>query len=220
MQEESYSEDLTGAEFASEDVGDETTLRAHYPEVSPLAARKCLDHIDAHMRRFIEMSPFLCLGTADDNGKADVSPRGDMPGFVQIPDSRHLVIPDRPGNNRLDTLANVTVNPEVGLIFFVPGIDETVRVNGRARVVKDSALMETFEVKGKLPRTALVIEVREAFMHCAKAIKRSHLWQEDFKVERKSFPTLGRVLKDQIAGVNSAEEADARIEKSYKENLY
>ena len=198
---------------------DARKLRKHYGAPSDLVQRKALPKLDAHCRRFIEASPFLVIGSAAADGQGDVSPRGDAPGFVRILDDNTLLIPERPGNKRIDTLSNIAENPEVALIFFVPGMNETLRVNGRARVTLDQALLSPSAVQNKLPLSGILVEVKEAFLHCAKALIRSKLWDPATQIDRKSFPTLGRMVADQIAGVD-AEEADARIEESYKERLY
>ncbi len=194
-------------------------LREVYGTPSDLVQRKTLARLDRHCRRFIAASPFLVIGSAAADGQADVSPRGDAPGFVRVLDDRSLLIPDRPGNKRLDTLSNVAENPEVALIFFVPGMNETLRINGRARVTFEAALLEASAVQGKTPKSGLVVEVREAFLHCAKALIRSRLWDPETRVDRRDFPSLGRMIADQIEGVD-AEAADTRIEESYKERLY
>ena len=151
----------------------------------------------------------------------DVSPRGDAPGFVRVLDEHHLVIPDRPGNNRLDTLQNLLENPAIGLFFMIPGIDETLRVNGTARLTRAQRLLDSMAVAGKIPKLAIVVTVTEAFLHCAKALKRARLWDDDYRLERKELPTLGRMIIEQtnLPGL-TAEEADARIEANYRTNLY
>lgn len=194
-------------------------LRNIYAEPSELARRKSIDHLDRHCRAFIELSPFLVIGSARGDGQQDVSPRGDAPGFVRVLDDRTLAIPDRIGNNRIDTLTNIAENPEVGLIFFVPGVGETLRVNGRARITLEDSLLESMRAQGKRPASALIVEVREAFLHCAKAIMRSKLWQEDYRVERNRLPSLGRMVAEQT-GVITPEDADKRLEESYRDRLY
>lgn len=198
----------------------EDTLRDLYPKVSPLAERKALPRLEKHCRNFIAHSPFLCLSTASADGKADVSPRGDAPGFVQVLDDNTLLIPDRRGNNRLDSMSNIIANPNVGLLFLIPGVGETLRINGKARVVRDETMLETMAVNGKAPTAAILVEVEEAFLHCAKAIIRSKLWDDDHKLERKAFPSLGRMITDQIETGKSAEEVDAGLEVAYKTTLY
>jgi len=201
------------------DITDPAALREHFGPVSPLAAKKTLPKLDAHCRAFIALSPFAVLATCNAAGRMDASPRGDAPGFVAVLDDNTLLLPDRPGNRLIDSYSNVLANPGVGLIFFVPGINETVRVNGRARVVTDDDLMAKVAAQGKVPRTGLLITVEEAFFHCAKALIRSKLWDPTTRIERKNFPTLGQVIADQIAGIESA-TADAAIDQSYRDKLY
>lgn len=194
-------------------------LRALYGEASELSRNKAIDHLDRHCRAFIALSPFLVIGTAAADRTADVSPRGDAPGFVRVIDGRTLAIPDRPGNRRIDTLRNVAENPEVALIFFVPGVNETLRVNGAASITTDAALLAGFAVQGKVPQTAMLVQVREAFLHCAKALIRSKLWDASAQVERSALPTLGAMIADQVAGIDAG-EADRRIDVAYRTTLY
>lgn len=198
----------------------EDELRALYGAPSELSARKSLSQLDAHCRTFIERSPFLCLSTAAADGTADVSPRGDAPGFAQVLDNNTLLIPDRLGNNRIDSLRNLVQNPHVGLLFLIPGIDETLRINGVARVVVRSQLLESCAVNGKIPKTGLLIEVREAFLQCAKALIRSRLWSDDYRLSKDRMPTLGKILVDQIGLTTPVSELEAMIEKAYCEKLY
>ncbi len=193
-------------------------VRALYGEPSDLVQKKVLNRLDGHCQHFIRLSPFVVIASCDDSG-ADATPRGDAPGFVAILDDRRLLIPDRRGNNRIDTLLNVARNPQIGLLFLVPGINETLRVNGTGRITTDQALLEPLAVQGKVPTSALEVEVREAFFHCGKAMIRSRLWQEDAKVERKSFPSLGRIVADQIAGID-VEAAEKNLEEAYRSRLY
>tara|TARA_R110001592_G_scaffold363371_1_gene685456 strand:+ start:59583 stop:60239 length:657 start_codon:yes stop_codon:yes gene_type:complete len=201
-------------------IDNEDALRAHYPPKSRIVSLKCLPAIDEHIARFISLSPFLVIGSSHPDRGTDVSPRGDAPGFVQVIDSHTVMIPDRPGNNRLDTFSNIIVNPEVGLIFFIPGVEETARVNGRAQIVTDAPTLETFEVNGKTPRAAILVEVQEAYLHCAKALKRSKLWQDDYKIDRTDLPTLGKMVSDQIKGEISAEDAEAGVQASYRDRMW
>lgn len=200
-------------------ITDAATLRDFYGDPSGLSKDKDLTRLDHHCRAFIALSPFLVLATADEQGRLDASPRGDAPGFVLVLDDATLLLPDRPGNNRVDSYNNVVANPGVGIIFFVPGIEETFRVNGRARVTTDATLLAAAEAQGKVPRAGLLITVEQAFFHCAKALKRSHLWDPSRHVERRSFPTLGKIIADQTAKV-SVEDAEARIEDGYRNRLY
>ena len=201
------------------DIPDTTALRSHMGAISGIAARKVLPHLDRHARAFIALSPFLVLATADAEGRVDASPRGDPPGFVRVLDDSTLLLPDRPGNNRVDSFGNILATPGVGLIFFVPGIDETLRVNGTARLLTDAALLAESAVLGKLPKTGLVITVAEVFFHCAKALRRAQLWNPAAQIERSSFPSLGRIMAEQVGG-STVEEAEHRIAASYRERMY
>lgn len=198
---------------------DSAKLRALYGTPGDLAARKILTRLDAHCRRFVELSPFLVLGTSDAQGRQDVSPRGDAPGFVRVLDERTLLLPDRPGNNRVDSLGNVAMQPQVALLFFVPGVDETLRVNGTADIVTDPDLLAPSAVNGKLPRSGLLIAIEECFLHCGKALIRSRLWDPAQRIERRSFPTLARMIADQIAGVDPR-DAERVVDDSYRNTLY
>ena len=195
-------------------------LRALYGPPSEIAARKSLTRLDEHCRHFIERSPFVCLSSAGADGSADISPRGDAPGFVRLLDEQTLFIPDRLGNNRIDSLRNLVVNPHVGLLFLIPGIDETLRVHGLARVVLRSELLDECAVGGKTPRSGILVEVREAFLQCAKALKRSRLWSNDYRLMTEQMPTLGRMLTDQLCLTTPVSELDAMIDKAYREKLY
>jgi hypothetical protein len=194
-------------------------LRGCYPQPLERSLRKSLPKLDAHMRRFIGLSPFLCLGTSGTGG-ADVTPRGDSPGFVHVLDDQTLLIPDWPGNNRLDSLTNVVINANVGLLFLIPGVNETLRVNGVAEVIMEPALLERWTVNGKHPRSAMRVTVREAYLHCAKALMRSKLWNDDYRVERTELPTYAQMLKDQGVTTQSIEELQASIDDSYATRLY
>ena len=193
-------------------------LRALHKAPSERAQRKQLTVLDKHCRRFIALSPFVVLASSGPNG-ADATPRGGPPGFVHVPDAQTLLLPDWPGNNRLDALENVVENPAVGLLFLVPGVDETLRVNGSAEICTDAALREPFGADGRLPPTVLVIRVQEAFLHCAKALMRSKLWSEDAKPGRDALPTLGEMLNDQL-GLTERAEPQAAMVRRYRDELY
>lgn len=198
---------------------DSDALRERYGPPIERARLKTLPKLDRHCRRFIELSPFVCLGTAAEGG-CDVTPRGGKPGFVHVLDNATLAIPDWPGNRRLDSLMNIISNPQVGLLFFVPGVDETLRVNGSAAITTDPGMLARWEVDGKRPRSALVVTVEEAFMHCGKALIRSRLWHDDYKIDRGELASYGRMLKDQIEISDSAEEIEAAVAESYRNKLY
>jgi PPOX class probable FMN-dependent enzyme len=194
-------------------------LRALYGAPSELSLKKQLTRLDPHCRRFIALSPFLVLATVGKDGLPDASPRGDAPGFVSVLDDETLLVPDRRGNNRLDSLQNISEQSGVGLIFFVPGINETLRVNGHARITTDAALLARFAVDGKVPRTGLLVAVKEVYYHCAKALIRAKLWDSSRHIARKEFPSLGRILADQIAGTDAA-ATEQTIAEGYRERLY
>jgi PPOX class probable FMN-dependent enzyme len=194
-------------------------LRASYAQPLERSIRKSLRRLDTHMRRFISLSPFVCVGTSSDAG-ADVTPRGDRPGFVQVLDEVTLLIPDWPGNNRLDSLTNIVSNPHVGLLFFIPGVEETLRVNGTAQISTDPVLLERWTVDAKHPRSVVQVSVTEAYLHCAKALIRSRLWSDDYRIDRTQLPSYAQMLKDQTATDQSVEELATAIEESYKTRLY
>ncbi|HXR43276.1 MAG TPA: pyridoxamine 5'-phosphate oxidase family protein [Pseudolysinimonas sp.] len=196
-----------------------SSLRECYPEPSERAVLKTQRALDVHMKRFVALSPFVCLGSSSEDG-ADVTPRGDQPGFVHVLDDATLLIPDWPGNNRLDTLMNIEANPQVGLLFLIPGFNESLRVNGTAEVSLDPALIERWTVNGKHPRSVVRVTVREAFLHCGKAIIRSKLWDESSRVDRSALPPYGQMLKDEIDVRDSAEEIQASVEDAYRTRLY
>ncbi len=194
-------------------------LRGIYRQATGRSVEKGLDRLDPHCRRFIGLSPFLVMGTQAAGGLGDVSPRGDRPGFVAVEDDRTLLIPDRPGNNRLDGYTNIIGNPAVSLIFLVPGVNETLRINGVAEIRDDAALCRRFGVDGKAPATVLKVTVREAYLHCAKALMRSALWSPEAVIERSCLPSMGQMIKDQTGSAGAAED-QAAMEERYGDMLY
>jgi hypothetical protein len=205
-------------------IGDAASLRALFPETHTLAALKSQPFLDAHAQAFIRRSPFLCLGTQSATGRADVSPRGDPVGFVKILDAHTLAIPDRPGNNRLDSLVNIIANPSIGLLFIIPGFDDTLRVNGKASVVTEPELLESMRVNDRLPRVAIVVKVEEAFLHCAKAFRRAHLWDPSHFQDRAEMASLMQILLDQTTGapddVAAMRKLDEDLEADYRTSMY
>ncbi len=201
----------------------EEELRAKFGEVSHLASAKSRPALDKFSRQFISLSPFLVISTADANGRADLSPRGDPPGFVHVIDDNTLLIPDRPGNNRLDTMANIMANPNVGLLFFVPGFEDTLRLNGKARITDDADLLAACKVNGKQPVVGILVTLEEVFLHCAKALKRSKLWDPDSRQDRAQLPSIARIILEQtstpVAGPEAA-KIDAEVEEEYRTALY
>lgn len=161
-----------------------------------ISADKVLDHLDEHCRRFIASATFALVATWSADGRADVSPKADPPGFIKVLDERTIAIPDRPGNGRIDIFLDVVQEPSVGLLLLVPGILETCRISGRGTVTTDPDLLGRMAVKGKTPKLALVVEIEEAFVHCGKAVRRGGLWDADNRIERNNFPTMGQMLHD------------------------
>jgi PPOX class probable FMN-dependent enzyme len=189
-------------------------LHALYGQPSENAVLKELDRLIPEYRAFIEASPFLTIASAGPDG-LDCTPRGDAPGFVRIVDDRTLMIPDRRGNNRVDTLENVLHDPRVGLLFLIPGCGETIRVNGRATISVDPALLDSFVTEGQAPRSVLVVSIDRVYFQCAKAIMRSHLWDASRHLERSTLPSPGRIMK-----ACTADRLDADlIDRTYPERL-
>lgn len=172
---------------------DEAQLRALIGEPLPLTCAKITDRLNAATRRYIELSPLVCLATSDAEGRCDVSPRGDPAGFVRILDERTLLMPERPGNRIADSLRNILANPRVGLIFIVPGATDTFRVNGRAVLTTDAALLAPSALEGKTPRLGLLIDIEEAYTQCSKAFLRSHFWDPARFIDPAELPTGGEV---------------------------
>jgi uncharacterized protein len=189
-------------------------LEAMYGEVFPPARVKEIDHINADYRAFIEAAPFFALATGGPDG-LDCSPRGDPAGFVRVHDEKTLMIPDRRGNNRIDSLRNLIDDPRVALLFLIPGCGETIRVNGRAAICTDPELCNSFEMQGKVPRCVLVVSVERVYYQCPKAIVRSKLWDPASKVDRRSLPTPGTIL----AGITGGKVGGPEHDRTYPERL-
>lgn len=194
-------------------------LEALYGQPHERSIRKEIGYVNEDYRRFIELSPFVVLSTAGPDG-VDCSPRGDAPGFVRIVDERTLALPDRIGNNRIDSLRNVIANPHVGLLFIVPGVGEMLRVNGRARIENDRALLESFAVDGKLPRSVLMIDVDAVYFHCSRALVRAKLWDSTQHVERARLPSAGEMLRRVSGETFDAHAYDADLAERIKRTLY
>ena len=190
-------------------------LRKIYKPAVGRAAEKVLYGLEKYSRQFIELSPFLVISSMGTDGVADISPRGEKPGFVKILDDKTVAIPDRPGNNRIDTFTNILSNPAVGLIFLIPGMNEVLRLQGDAEIRDDEDLMARFEVNGKLPRAVVVVKLREVYLHCAKAIMRSELWEDSNKIDRTIMPSMGQMLKEQIGSPGPAETQEEMVPRHY-----
>ena len=200
-------------------ISNQSELRSAYRQPNERAQQKVLDHLDSHCRDFIALSPFCIISSFGADGVVDTSPRGDPPGFVATPDKRTLLIPDRPGNNQVDSLQNVIVNPQVGLLFIVPGMNETLRVSGKAEIVTDTEVLSPLSVQERPPLSALRVSVEEAFLHCGRSLIRSRLWDPEAQIDRSCYPTYGQVLADQIRGAD-AREIDASEDEANRERLY
>lgn len=194
-------------------------LRTLYSQPIERAVLKELTYLHAHHKRFIALSPFLAISSTGPDGHGDVSPRGEQPGFVHVLGDTTLAIPDRPGNNRLDTLSNVLANPNVGLLFLLPGVSEILRVNGEAELRDDAELTARFAVNGREPRLVIVVRVKQAYLHCAKAIMRSALWDERTKAPRGTLPSMGEMLRDQIGPQIELEPEEVAVAR-YRTQLY
>jgi uncharacterized protein len=198
----------------------EQELRETLGYPSEIVTRKTINYIDEHCKNFIENSPFITIATSDENGNFDVSPKGDPPGFVKILNNKMLAIPDRPGNSKADTFTNILKNPNIGLIFLIPGIKETLRVNGKAKIVKDENVLELLTCSGKQPSFAIIVEVKEAFMHCAKCMIRSNLWKNSDANQKPPVASLAKSLVDHGNLEITVQELDDMIKNDEKTNLY
>ena len=194
-------------------------LESLYGEKLPTSIIKEIDHISEGYRKLIEAAPFIAVATSGPEG-LDCSPKGDAAGFVHILDDRTLAIPDRPGNNRIDGVRNIVRDPRIALLFLIPGIGETLRVNGRAAITVDPELMQSFAVGGKVPRCVLVVHIESIFFHCSKAIVRSKLWDEATKIDRKSLPSTGTIISELSKGKLGGETYDREAPERIKAQLY
>ena len=194
------------------------TLRALYPPAKERSLKKQIGHLDKHCLRFVGLSPFVVLASGSKEGQFDASPRGGEPGFVQAPNSATLLIPDAPGNNRLDTLENIIGSGRIGLLFLIPGVDETLRVNGKARLSDDAGMLRRFSNEKRTPKLVIEVKVEDVYLHCAKALMRSKLWSAESQVEREVLPTMGQMLNDQTGIQVPAESREQMVER-YKADL-
>ena len=194
-------------------------LQALYGEKMPAAVVKEIDHINGSYRKLIEAAPFVAVATAGPEG-LDCSPKGDPAGFVRVLDDKTLAIPDRPGNNRIDGFRNIVRDPRIALLFLIPGVGETLRVNGRAAISIDPELMRSFAVNGKLPRCVLIVHIDSIYFHYSKAIVRSKLWDEKTKIDRASLPSTGTIIAELSQGRLGGETYDRELPERVQRELY
>jgi len=193
-------------------------LRTLYAEPRERAVKKQLAALDPHARRYVQLSPFVVLASCSAGGAMDASPRGGTPGFVKTPDAHTLLLPDAPGNNRLDSFSNIVESGRVGLLFLIPGFDETLRINGTALLSTDAADIECCSDDRRAPKLVIRVAVQEVYLHCAKAFMRSRLWSAESHVPRSAMPTLGRMIADQT-GIESAPETQEEMVRRYAADL-
>jgi len=196
-------------------------FRAFIGQPSQRASSKVIYSIDQHCRDFISKSPFLSMATSNINGQCDVSPRGDTPGFVTVLDNQHLFIPERPGNKRMDSAENIITNPQIGLLFFVPGLGETLRINGKAYLTRDQELLEMSIVNGRVPLFGILVEVEECYIHCAKAFIRSELWNPGTWLGKEALPSIPKMLAVHTGIPNvTADQVEKDLHEGYLKRLY
>ncbi|MBM6619574.1 pyridoxamine 5'-phosphate oxidase family protein [Bacillus suaedaesalsae] len=195
-------------------------LRTLLGEPSQRAEAKVIHKLDDHCRTILAHSPFLVLSTSNEDGTCDASPRGDAPGFVYVIDDHHIVIPERPGNKRIDSLQNIVSNPHVGLLFMIPGMEETLRLNGKAYITRNEDLLEKMEVGQKIPQLGIIVKIEEIYIHCAKALIRSKLWSSETWPNRKELPTMATIVKAHAELKESTVEIEESLQESYTTRLY
>ncbi|GAA0365452.1 pyridoxamine 5'-phosphate oxidase family protein [Bacillus horti] len=210
-----FNEQITSLEELEE-------LRPILGQPSKLVQEKVVHSLDLLSKEFIAKSPFLLIATSDAKGCCDVSPRGDAPGFVHVIDDKHLFIPERPGNKRMDSIRNILENPHIGLIFLIPGLGETFRVNGKACISRDPQLLERTAVNGKVPLLGIGVEIVEGYMHCAKAFKRSGLWQPEAWLSEAERPTAAKIIAAHVSTKSAITEKEVTdsLNESYTKRLY
>lgn len=196
-------------------------LRVILGEPSKRAKAKVIHKLDEHCRTLLKHARFLVISTSNEDGSCDASPRGDAPGFVHIIDDHHIVIPERPGNKRIDSLQNIVSNPHVGLLFMIPGMEETLRINGNAHITRNQELLEKLEANQKVPQFGIVVEIQEIYIHCAKAFIRSKLWDTKTWPNRNELPSMATIVKAHAElRESSIEEIEESLQESYTTRLY
>ena len=195
-------------------------LRGLFGEPIHVAVACEKDRLDEHHKRFIEYSPLICIASSSSAGQPFVSPKGDAPGFVHVADDHTLVIPDRPGNNKIHGFQNLIENPRLGLIFFIPGVRETLRIEGDATIATDEDIVQLGKARNKIPTLATVVRVTKAYFHCGKALIRSKAWDEESRIAPGVLPSFAQVIKDQTQAPMPVEEVQEFMEREYTEQLY
>ncbi|KAA0549952.1 pyridoxamine 5'-phosphate oxidase family protein [Bacillus sp. BGMRC 2118] len=201
-------------------VSTQDELRAILGEPSKRAEAKVIHKLDDHCRIILSHSPFLVLSTSNEDGTCDASPRGDAPGFVYVIDDQHIVIPERPGNKRIDSLQNIVSNPHVGLLFMIPGMEETLRLNGKAYITRNVELLKKMEANQKVPQLGIIVEIEEIYIHCAKALLRSKLWNSETWPNRLDLPTMATIVKAHAELKETTNEIEESLQESYTTRLY
>lgn len=202
-------------------IKNETQLRAQFGETTESIWAKATDFISEPMNKFIGLSPFCSIASCDKQGRTDISPRGDAPGFVSVASSNQLLIPDRPGNRRFDNIRNILENGQVSLLFMIPGVPITLRVNGHAQVSCDPELLSKFEVQKRLPKMVLIVTVQEAYGHCAKAILRGKIWEKNFRQSSADVPSLTELMTHHLAlDKDQVSDVDNRVSNDIKNSMY
>ena len=199
-------------------IKDQPTLRQMYGHAKGRASRKQLNTLEKHSINFIEHSPFVTISTASSDGALDCSPRGGATGFVQIISPTEIIIPDSKGNNRLDSISNILETGGIGCLFLIPGVNETLRINGKAEIRTEEKYLALFKNEKNPPKCVIKVTIEDVYLHCAKALMRSKLWSEDAKIERKALPTIAEMLKDQLNDQGPIETQEEMVAR-YKHDL-
>ena len=201
-------------------ISDPEKLRQHFGEPNKVAVECIRTSLDQYQKLFIERSPFLCLASADREGQPSISPRGDGPGFIKVVDDVTLIMPDRIGNNKVESFSNIIENPKIALIFFIPAIPETLRIFANASITTDQELLKFAQV-GKAPvKTGLFMTITKSYFHCGKALIRSKLWEKESQIEKGVFPPFGKIMKEEAKLTASQEEVEDELQDEYKNELY
>ena len=201
-------------------ISDSEKLRHHFGQPNTVAVACMRKSLDQYQKLFIELSPFACLASSDRDGQPTISPKGDGPGFIQVVDDVTLIMPDRIGNNKVESFTNIIENPKIALIFFIPGIQETLRISASASITTDQGLLKFAQVGKNSVRTGLLMKITKSYFHCGKAVIRSKLWDEESRIEKGVFPPFGKIAKEEARLAESQEEVEKTLQDEYKNELY